>query len=72
MSEPAEALTVVREPVDGACPRCAAPELRRYPVLSEGGWFRVVKCQSCLFSVSRDTWDLLGPVQLTSAGLSFD
>ncbi|GAA4550994.1 hypothetical protein [Pseudonocardia xishanensis] len=61
-----------RESVDGACPRCGAHELRRYPVLSEGGWFRAVKCQQCLYSVSRDRWDLLGPVQLTSSGLTFD
>jgi hypothetical protein len=72
MSQPAEAPAVTREPVDGACPRCGARDLCRYPVLSEGGWFRAVKCQACLFSVSRDRWDLLGPVQLTSAGLTFD
>lgn len=55
-----------REPVEGACPRCGAADLRRYPVNSEGGWFQVVKCQSCLFSVSRERWSRLGPIQLLS------
>jgi vanillate/4-hydroxybenzoate decarboxylase subunit D len=57
-------LHLEREPVDGACPRCAAAGLSRYPVISEGGWFQVVKCQSCLHSVSRERWNLLGPIQL--------
>ncbi len=57
-------VSLVKEPVDGACPRCAAAELRRYPVNSEGGWFEVVKCQSCLHSVSRERWHLFGSLQL--------
>ena len=36
---------VPREPVEGSCPECGSSELRRYPVLSEGGWWDVVKCQ---------------------------
>lgn len=64
-----DALAVPREPVEGDCPRCGEPGLRSYPVLSEGGWFQVVKCQRCLASVSRQPWTLLGPVRLTSAGL---
>ncbi|GAA2861992.1 hypothetical protein GCM10010472_19190 [Pseudonocardia halophobica] len=59
-------LTLQREPVEGNCPRCAATELARYPVLSEGGWFQVVKCGNCLNSVSRERWNLLGPIQLLS------
>lgn len=59
-------VTLVKEPVDGACPQCAAPQLRRYPVNSEGGWFLVVKCQNCLHSVSRERWHLLGSLQLLS------
>jgi transposase-like protein len=55
-----------RTPVDGACPRCGAAELRRYPVVSEGGWFQVVKCQDCLHSVSREHWALLGPLAMLS------
>ncbi len=54
----------VREVVEGACPSCGAGALMRYPVLSEGGWFMVVKCQDCLASVSRERWALLGHVRL--------
>lgn len=59
-------LSVEREAVDGACPECGAQELKRYPVLSEGGWFQVVKCQACLASQSREPWNLLGPITLLS------
>lgn len=65
-------IEVVRQPVDGQCPKCTASELAAYPVLSEGGWFQVVKCQRCLHTVQRDRWTLLGPVQLTSVGLVLD
>lgn len=64
--------TVPRDEVTGSCPRCGASVLRAYPVLSEGGWFQAVKCQQCLASVSRTPWSLLGPVQLTSAGLDLE
>jgi hypothetical protein len=67
-----EPLTVERQGVQGDCPGCGAAELKTYPVLSEGGWFQVVKCQRCLRSARREPWTLLGPVQLTSAGLVLD
>lgn len=50
-------------------PGSTADDFLRYPVLSEGGWFIVVKHQPSLRSVSRTAWTLLGPVSLTSAGL---
>jgi hypothetical protein len=53
-----------REPVGGACEACGAETLLRYPVLSEGGWFMVVKCQSCLHSQQREKWRRLGHVTL--------
>ncbi|GEC29357.1 hypothetical protein PSA01_63860 [Pseudonocardia saturnea] len=59
-------MSLVKTPVEGTCPRCGADDLRRYPVNSEGGWFEVVKCQSCLHSVSRERWHLLGSLQLLS------
>ncbi|BBF99370.1 MULTISPECIES: hypothetical protein [Pseudonocardia] len=59
-------VSLVKTPVEGTCPRCGADDLRRYPVNSEGGWFEVVKCQSCLHSVSRERWHLLGSLQLLS------
>ena len=58
-----------REMVSGVCPDCGADALRRYPVLSEGGWFMAVKCQQCLCSVSREPWRRLGPVQLLTDDL---
>lgn len=50
-------------------PGSTADDFRRYPVLSEGGWFIVVKHQPTLRSVSRTPWTLLGPTTLTSTGL---
>jgi vanillate/4-hydroxybenzoate decarboxylase subunit D len=50
--------------VPGSCPECGSDELKRYPVLSEGGWWNVVKCQSCLCSVSREPGPLLGGISM--------
>ena len=44
-------------------------DFRRYLVLSEGGWFSVVKHQPTLRSVARIPAGLLGPIILASAGL---
>jgi hypothetical protein len=51
-----------RDAVDGICPVCQARALQRYRVLSEGGWWNVVKCSQCLHSVSREPGPLLGPL----------
>lgn len=59
-------LTQVRDAVAGACPSCGDGQLHRYPVNSEGGWWEVVKCQTCLSSVSRTKIGRLGPIQLLS------
>ena len=61
--------SVVREQVPGSCPQCGAAELQRYPVLSDGGWFTVVKCQACLCSLERVPWRRLGWVDLPEEGL---
>ena len=53
-----------REIVAGHCEECGAEALMRYPVLSERGWFIVVKCQQCLHSASREKWARLGHVRL--------
>lgn len=50
-------------------PGSTAADFRRYPVLSEGGWFTVVKHQKTLESVAREPGPLLGPITLTSDGL---
>lgn len=60
-------LSVEREPVDGTCPECGSSTLQRYPVLSEGGWYDVVKCQDCLHCVEREKGPLLGPIQVYSS-----
>jgi vanillate/4-hydroxybenzoate decarboxylase subunit D len=57
------ARTVVeRTPVEGRCAACGAEDLRGYPVLSEGGWWAVVRCQTCLSCASRERWAPLGYV----------
>jgi transcription elongation factor Elf1 len=43
-----------REPVDGTCPECGGQTLSAYRVLSDGGWWDVVKCSNCLESVERN------------------
>lgn len=53
-------LTVERVPVAGSCPACGASDLKRYPVVSEGGWLLVTKCQRCLTSLERTRESLLG------------
>ena len=55
---------VVRNTVEGTCEECGAGTLAEYPVLTESGWLRVVKCQSCLHSASRTKWNRLGSIQL--------
>ena len=61
--------TLLRElgvDVEGACVGHRIEDLRRYPVLSEGGWFLVIRNQSTLEEIHRCPWRLLGPVQLMS------
>ncbi|MCG3754028.1 hypothetical protein [Amycolatopsis sp. Poz14] len=62
---PAEpTLSVARTPVPGTCEDCGSAALRGYPVLTEDGWFDVVKCQDCLHTVSREPGPPLGGVEL--------
>jgi len=61
--------SVEREPASGDCPACGASALERYPVLANGGFFLVVKCQACLYSVSRLPWHRLGYVRLPEEGI---
>ncbi len=55
-----ETLSVERVAVSGSCPACAGTDLRRYRVLSEGGWWDAVKCQECLHSLERTPAPPLG------------
>lgn len=53
-------LSVERVPAAGECPECGSSDLRRYRVLSEGGWWDAVKCQECLHSLERTPAPALG------------
>lgn len=48
-----EALFEERRRVDGLCPECGGETIAAYRVLTDGGWHDVVKCQDCLYSLSR-------------------
>jgi N-methylhydantoinase B len=56
----AASVRVEREPQSGRCPNCGKSALAQYPVIGESGWCQVIKCQSCLTSVSRTRWNRLG------------
>jgi vanillate/4-hydroxybenzoate decarboxylase subunit D len=62
-------LAVPRTRVDGACPECGRGELARYPVLSEGGWWEVTKCQECLARVEATRANRLGSLSLLTEDL---
>lgn len=49
-----------RTPIKGECPECGTENLSSYAVVSEGGWWRVVKCANCLASVDRVRGPRLG------------
>ena len=48
-----ERLYEVREKVKGVCPECNSQDIAAYRVLSDAGWWNVVKCQNCLYSLDR-------------------
>ena len=58
-----------RTAVDGACPACGGAGLQRYRVLSEGGWWQVVKCPHCLHALSREPGPLLGSLTAATQAL---
>jgi len=69
-ARPAEpTLSVDRKDVEGACPECGAETLQRYPAVSFDGWSIVVKCQCCLYSVSREAGPWLGGLELLEDAL---
>ncbi len=59
-------LSVERTPVDEACPECGSSSVASYPVVGEEGWVDVVKCQDCLFSLSRHKAGAMGSITLLS------
>ncbi len=48
-----ETLYVKKEKVARVCPECGSHDVAAYRVLSDGGWWEVVKCQQCLYSLER-------------------
>lgn len=50
-------------------PGASVGDFKKYPVLSEGGWFIVIKHQPTLRSIGRTPWRLLGPIRLVSESL---
>ena len=64
-----EFLFVERVPVDGECPECGGRDLARYPVLTEGGWWDVTKCQDCLARIETKRGSRLGSMSLLSDDL---
>jgi len=53
-------VAITPAPRPGKCPECQAEQLAAYRVLSEGGWWDVVKCRACLASIERRRGPLLG------------
>jgi hypothetical protein len=66
----APTLSVDRRTVDGTCAECGASQLAEYPAISEGGWWTVVKCQSCLHSASRVRAPLFGSLETMTSLLN--
>jgi hypothetical protein len=68
-TRPSEKLVYAkREAVGGTCPECDGQALAAYRVLSDGGWWDVVKCGDCLASVERNPAPPFGSfVHLSSA-----
>ena len=60
-------LDVERQVVKGTCPGCGSHDVKAYPVLSDGGWWDVRKCQSCLVSLSRERGPRFGSIEPLTA-----
>jgi transposase-like protein len=57
---------VQREEVAAQCPQCKSKNIKKYPVFSSSGWYQVVKCQDCLYSLERKKGPLCGEIGLIS------
>jgi hypothetical protein len=62
-------LYVEKDEVEGVCPECGSEEIKRYQVLSEGGWWSAIKCQECLYSLERDRAGRMGSITPLSDSL---
>ena len=43
-----------KKKVNSMCPECGSRHIAAYRVLTDGGWWDVVKCQDCLYSLERE------------------
>ena len=43
-----------KKKVDSMCHECESRNIAAYRVLTDGGWWDVVKCQVCLYSLKRE------------------
>lgn len=70
MLRPQESFVYVeKEKVNANCPECGSKNIKEYPVLSEGGWWEVKKCQDCFCSLDRKRWGLFGSMTTLSESL---
>lgn len=69
-------IDAVRTDVEGTCTECGSTDLQEYRVLSEGGWWDVRKCRTCLASLERTRAPWFGSIETlthllpTAKGLS--
>ena len=59
-------ISVKKENVASQCPQCKSTNIKKYPVLSNSGWYQVVKCQDCLYSLEREKGLRYGSIGLVS------
>ena len=52
-----ERLFEKKEKVDQHCSECGSHNMAAYRVLTDGGWWDVVKCQDCLYAPDRKRCD---------------
>lgn len=48
-----ERLFEKKEKVNQRCSECGSHNIASYKVLTDGGWWDVVKCQDCLYALDR-------------------
>lgn len=60
-------LFVEKKPADGVCGQCGSEDIKKYPVVSEGGWWMVTKCQQCFSVMDKKHLDSrLGSLEILS------
>lgn len=57
---------IKKEDVAAQCPQCKSTNIKKYPVFANSGWYQVVKCQDCLYSLEREKGPRYGVIGLVS------